>query len=173
MANVKSKEAIVASVQKNCGHFAKGQVGLHNDLLSLARHICETGDHTVALTVINIVQDDDHAHREASHMVRWLDKYAGVTFTETEGEDGQEIVKTSWKGAKFIKDNFKAGTENPYYKGIKKSNPFRFNLVEYLETGIVKSNTAMQKKAKDPAADVNVDGLAEAKALVAQLKAAS
>ena len=171
MANVKSKEAIVASVQKNCGHFAKGQVGFHNDLLSLARHICETGDHTVALTVINIVQDDDHAHREATHMVRWLDKYAGVTFTETEDDEGNVVVKTNWRGAKFIKDNFKSGKDNPYYKGIKKTNPFRFNLVEYLEAGVTKSNSAMQKKAKDATAEVDVTGLDNVKELVATLKA--
>lgn len=171
MANVKSREAIVASVEKNCRHFGTGQRGLQSDLEATARHIAETGDHTVAIAVIDTVQNDDHAHREATHMVRWLDKYCGIEFTEGEDQDGNTVIISSWKGAKFIRDNFKDGKANPYFKGIKKVNPYRFNLVESLEAVVSQANKAQVKKAKDPTADVNTDGMAETKAFIATLKA--
>lgn len=168
MEKFKTEQEITKSIKAHLGQIGTGRRGLHQDLLNLSRRIAEYGDHTIAVTAVQLINDDDFGHTEAVPVVKWLGVYAGIAFDKDE-ETG--VVTSTWQGAQFIKDNFEGGKTNPYYAGVKKVDPFTFDLEEAVQKVITAANNAKKKATTQPDAVVSIND-AQYEALKAVLKAA-
>ena len=169
MATFKTNDQILQSIELHCGQIGQGKRGLDSDLLNLLRTIAEFGDHTVSIKVVDQINSHEEAYSEAAPVVKWLEKFGGITFNRDE-ETG--VVKSSWKGAKFITDNFAEAKKKPYFKGVKKVDPYSFDLNEALQALNTKANSAMKKAANDATANVVIDN-AQLKAMQALIKSSA
>ena len=150
-----------------------GKKGLQIPLEEAAKHMAEHGDYTVANTIINQWMDKDleaNLSHEAAAAVKWFVKYCGLKHDKDEGFNG-------WQGAAFIRDNFKDGRKNPFYKGITIAKPFEFNLDAEIAKLVSRANTAMKKQktaednGKEAHVQVNTEHLAALKAISAPVAA--
>ena len=169
MATFKTADQILQGVDLHCGQIGQGKRGLQGDLESLLRTVAEFGDHTIAIKVVDKVNDHAEAYSEAPPVVKWLEKFGGITFTRDEDTG---VVTSSWKGREFILDNFAEARKNPYFKGVKKTDPYSFDLNEALQALNTKANAAMKKSAKDTTAKVVID-TEQLKAMQSIIKSAS
>lgn len=169
MATFKTNDQILQSIELHCGQIGQGKRGLDSDLLALLRTVAEFGDHTIAIKVVDQINNHEEAYSEAVPVVKWLEKFGGITFTRDEDTG---VVTSHWKGAAFIKDNFAEAKKNPYFKGVKKVDPYSFDLNEALQALNTKANSAMKKAAKDETANVVID-MKQLKSMQAIIKSAA
>ena len=152
------REQVLAKYSAAINKIGGGRRDMHNANLACLKHIADHNDWTVAQQGIDsILESEYRLNEDARTCVDWFVKYAGMQIGEVEVDGKTKKALVGRDKSVDIRKNFAEAKKHPYYEGIKKTDPFEFDLNAKLGTLLGQAKRAVKRGDKEPEATVDID----------------
>ncbi len=145
---------------------------IHSHLITIAYHVGNHRDTSVATTFLKLLHDADKAVVRSDAVKNWLEAFAFVTWgKQKDGKDGFKLNKSAHESvmsdAGEARAHFKTANANPWNKYTKAKPLQSFDLDAAIKAAIKRAETAQDNPADFKEVKIDDTKLAALKALIA------